>query len=546
MSQLAANRIALAYDDRPVVADFDLVVEEGAITTIIGPNGCGKSTVLRALARLMKPAKGAVLLDGQAIHELPSREVAKRLGLLSQQATVPDGVTVAELALRGRYPHQAFFQPPSERDTFAVERALELSGMTDLRDRPVQELSGGQRQRAWIAMALAQETPILLLDEPTTYLDIAHQLEVMDLVERLNREEGRTIVMVLHDINEAARVSDRLVAMRDGRVIGDGSPDDILTAELLGQLFGVACDVFPRPAVMGCQGYCVPRSLAGMARRDDDLAVNGFEIRQARTGYGRTVISDGLSLTIPGGRITAIVGPNACGKSTLMRTCARLQKLGAGTIHLDGASVLSGTHKALARRLALLNQEARAPEDVLVEDLVSAGRAPHQGLLRRWTREDEAMVDWALSTCGLDDLRFRPMGSLSGGQRQRAWIAMSLVQDTPVLMLDEPTTFLDIASQVDLLDIIWKLNREQGKTVVMVIHDINLAARYADNIIAMRDGKVIAQGTPGTVVTCPLMRLIFDVDADVFHHPESGTPLMIPLRTMAGEPLADDLIATSA
>jgi len=534
MPQLSAERISLSYDSTTVVSDLDLTIEEGTITTIIGPNGCGKSTMLRALARLMKPSGGAVLLDGQAIHEMPSREVARRLGLLSQQAQVPAGVTVEELAHRGRYPHQSFLQPPTARDQAAVERALELAGMTGLRHRQVNELSGGQRQRAWIAMALAQETPMLLLDEPTTYLDIAHQLEVMELVERLNREEGRTIVMVLHDINDAARVSDRLVAMRDGRIIGDGPPSEVLNAELLTELFGVTCDVLPHPAPIRCTGYCVPRSRASI--RSGNLATNttGFAINNARTGYGSTIISDDLTISIPGGKITALVGPNACGKSTLMRTCARLQKLNAGTIHLDGKSITDGSHKELARRLTLLNQEATAPDDILVEDLVIAGRTPHRGLFRRWTEKDEEMVNWAIRECRLEELRYRPVGSLSGGQRQRAWIAMSLVQDTPVLLLDEPTTFLDIAAQVDLLDIIWKLNREQGKTIVMVIHDINLAARYADHIVAMRDGRIVAQGTPETVMTCPLLQRIFDVDADIVRHPELGTPMMVPLRTLAG------------
>src|SRR5690606_23538684 len=166
MAQLTADNISLAYADRVIVDGLDLDIAEGTVTTIIGPNGCGKSTLLRSLARLMSPKKGAVLLDGQAIQELPSRAGAKQLGLLAQGAIVPDGVTVAERATRGRYPHPSFFQPPAKRDAEAVEKALELAGMTDLRDRPVQQLSGGQRQRAWIAMALAQETPLLLLDEP--------------------------------------------------------------------------------------------------------------------------------------------------------------------------------------------------------------------------------------------------------------------------------------------------------------------------------------------------------------------------------------------
>ncbi len=528
MPQLAAEHVTLAYERTPVVFDLSLTIEPGTITTIIGPNGCGKSTLLRSLARLLVPAEGSVLLDGRAIHELPSRDVARQLGLLSQQAMVSDGVTVGELALRGRYPHQAFFQPPTLRDAEAVDRALELAGMTALRDRPVVNLSGGQRQRAWIAMALAQETPVLLLDEPTTFLDVAHQMDVMDLVVRLNREEGRTIVMVLHDINEAARVSDRLVAMRDGRIIGDGEPSEILTPDLLAELFGIACDLLPHPTALRCPCFCVPRSLALQARARGMGTSPGFQIGDARTGYGDRVVSENLTLGIPGGKITAIVGPNGCGKSTLMRACARLQQLGGGTIELGGDDITHGSHRALARRLAMLGQETTAPEDVLVEDIIMAGRTPHRGWLKRWTARDEELVDWAVRTCGLEELRHREVGALSGGQRQRVWIAMALVQDTSVLLLDEPTTYLDIAAQTELLDLVWKLNREQGKTIVMVIHDINLAARYADHIIAMRDGKVIAHGTPGTVVTCPLLRLIFDVDADVLVHPEHGAPLMIP------------------
>ena len=276
MAQLSAHRISLAYDGTTIVSDLDLSIEEGTITTIIGPNGCGKSTMLRALARLLKPTSGSVVLDGRAIHDLPTREVAKQLGLLAQQSSVPPGVTVEELAQRGRYPHQAFLQPPTARDQEAVDHALELACMTGLRARPIAQLSGGQRQRAWIAMVLAQETPLLLLDEPATYLDINHQLEIMELVERLNRETGRTIVMVLHDVNDAARVSDRLVAMRDGAIIGDGPPAEVLNPALLSDLFGIDCDVLPHPTPVRCPGYCVPRSLTIRRRLEEKSPGAGF------------------------------------------------------------------------------------------------------------------------------------------------------------------------------------------------------------------------------------------------------------------------------
>jgi iron complex transport system ATP-binding protein len=530
MSLLQADNVDLAYDARTIVRGLDLEIRQGEITTIIGPNGCGKSTVLRALARLLAPKGGTVLLDGQDIHSQPTRAVAKRLGLLAQQSESPERVTVEELARRGRYPHQGFLQPASRKDNEAVARALELTGMTELAHRPVDELSGGQRQRAWISMALAQETPVLLLDEPTTYLDVAHQLEIMELVQRLNHEEDRTIVMVLHDINEATLVSDRLIAMRDGRIIGDGAPSDVLTPELMSELYGVTCDIYTHPCPFKCNRYCVPRSMQRRAPSLPAATSVGFSLESIRTGYGKAIVSDDLSHQVPGGKITAIVGPNACGKSTLVRTCARLQKLGAGRVSLGGRDVMRGSHRALARRLALLSQGAIAPEKITVEDLVSAGRQPHQTILKRWTAKDEEMIEWALERCRLSDLRYMPVSALSGGQRQRAWFAMSLVQDTPALILDEPTTFLDISFQIELLDIVWQLNREQGKTVVMVLHDLNLAARYADHIIAMKDGEIISAGDPADVITGDIVRHVFGIDARVMTDPLTGSPLMVPDR----------------
>ena len=528
MSILQAQSIDLSYRSHVVMNALDLDIREGEITTIIGPNGCGKSTVLRALARLLRPTRGTVMLDGQDIHSLPTRAVAKRMGLLAQQSESPERITVEELVRRGRYPHQGFLQPPSRKDNDAIEHAMAQASVTALRHRFVDELSGGQRQRAWIAMALAQETPILLLDEPTTYLDVAHQLEIMELVQRLNHEEGKTIVMVLHDINEAALVSDRLIAIRNGKIIGDGTPSDVLTPTLMTRLYGVTCDIYPHPCPFKCNRYCVPRSGDASTAGEDDHGKVGFDLRSVRTGYGKTVISQDISHHIPGGKITAIVGPNACGKSTLLRSCARLQKIGAGEIHLSGEDVMRGSHKALARKLALLAQGSLIPENLTVEDLVSAGRHPHRTLLRRWTQRDEEIIEWALERCHLLDLRYRPLQTLSGGQRQRAWFAMTLVQDTPVLILDEPTTFLDVAAQIELLDIVSRLNREDGKTIVMVLHDLNLAARYADYIIAMKDGEIVNAGSPASVVNSDLVRTVFGVDAQVMIDPLTGTPLMVP------------------
>ncbi|WP_067169543.1 ABC transporter ATP-binding protein [Microtetraspora niveoalba] len=246
-TRLEAVDIRLGYGDRVIVDGLDLGIESGTITTIIGPNGCGKSTLLRALGRLIKPLNGHVLLDGKRIDRMPSREVARLLGVLPQAPAAPEGLTVADLVARGRHPHQTWYRQWSSGDETAVTEALERTGLLDLADRPLDELSGGQRQRAWISMALAQGTGLLLLDEPTTFLDLAHQIEVLELVDQLHAKAGKTVVMVLHDLNLAARYADRLVAMRDGRVIAAGPPGDVLTEGLLAEVFGLNAKIITDP-----------------------------------------------------------------------------------------------------------------------------------------------------------------------------------------------------------------------------------------------------------------------------------------------------------
>lgn len=259
MSKLRTERVTLAYDEVTVIRELSTSIPAGKITSVVGPNGCGKSTLLRSLARLMKPRGGSVYLDGDAIAGLPTREVAKRLGILPQDPQAPEGLTVRELAGQGRYPHQSWLQQWSKDDERAVERALEITGVLDLADRPLDTLSGGQRQRAWISMALAQETETLLLDEPTTFLDMAHQLEVLQLLDRLNREEGRTILMVLHDLNNAARYSHHMIALSEGRVSTAGPPKEVMSPELLREVFHVEADIIHDPR--GGVPLCIPHGL---------------------------------------------------------------------------------------------------------------------------------------------------------------------------------------------------------------------------------------------------------------------------------------------
>ncbi|MCQ6554063.1 ABC transporter ATP-binding protein [Streptomyces sp. C10-9-1] len=247
MQRLTAEQVTLAYDQRVIAENLSVEIPDNSFTVIVGPNACGKSTLLRALSRMLRPTRGRVLLDGQAIHALPARKVARTLGLLPQSSVAPDGITVADLVARGRYPHQGLLRQWSPQDERIVQESMAATGVRELGERYVDELSGGQRQRVWIAMALAQQTPLLLLDEPTTFLDIQHQLEVLDLCADLHESQGRTLVAVLHDLNQAARYATHLIALRDGRVVAEGPPGDVVTAELVEHVFRVRSQIIEDP-----------------------------------------------------------------------------------------------------------------------------------------------------------------------------------------------------------------------------------------------------------------------------------------------------------
>jgi len=271
---LHTKGLSLSYDSNTIIVHgLDLQIQRGSITALVGANGCGKSTLLRGLSRLLKPHNGSVHLDGQDIHAMKARDLAKQLGILPQSPTAPEGLTVHELVAQGRYPHQSWFQQWSEKDERIVEEALTTTNLTMFADRPVDTLSGGQRQRAWIAMALAQQTDVLLLDEPTTYLDLAYQMDVLDLLDDLNTQ-GRTIVMVLHDLNQAARYADTIVALRGGQIVAQGVPEEVMTPENILQVFGLQAEVVTDP-VTGTP-MCVPIGRRGQRRRKEIVSANGF------------------------------------------------------------------------------------------------------------------------------------------------------------------------------------------------------------------------------------------------------------------------------
>ncbi|UVI37533.1 ABC transporter ATP-binding protein [Brevibacterium spongiae] len=260
-SPLVARHLDLAYDHRQIVTDLDVEIPDGKFSIIVGPNACGKSTLLRALARLLSPAKGSVLLDGHNIAQMKTKKIAQRLGLLPQSSIAPEGISVAELVSRGRHPHQSFLRQWTDVDEKAVLSALRATNTESLSSRLVDELSGGQRQRVWVAMVLAQETSLLLLDEPTTFLDVAFQIELLDLFAQLNNEYGHTLVAVLHDLNQACRYADEIIAMKDGAIVAQGPPEQIITAELVDEVFGIGCRVIDDP-VTGA-----PMIVAGMPKK---------------------------------------------------------------------------------------------------------------------------------------------------------------------------------------------------------------------------------------------------------------------------------------
>ncbi|MEH2222112.1 MAG: ABC transporter ATP-binding protein [Nostoc sp.] len=254
--QMSANNLTLGYDNITIIKHLDLDIPPGKITALVGANGCGKSTLLRGLARLLKPRVGTIYLDTTDVFKLSTKDVAKKLGILTQGPVAPEGLTVRDLVACGRFPYQNWLQQWTKEDEKLVELALEITGIKHLSERELDTLSGGQRQRAWIAMALAQDTDILLLDEPTTFLDLAHQIEVLDLLYDLNQNQQRTIVMVLHDLNHACRYADYLVAVKEGEIFAVGEPDLVITEKMVREVFGLECRIIPDP-VSGTP-MCIP------------------------------------------------------------------------------------------------------------------------------------------------------------------------------------------------------------------------------------------------------------------------------------------------
>ncbi len=273
MTSLHTHDLQLAYDSATIIQHLNLTIQTGEITALVGANGCGKSTLLRGISRLLKPRAGQVILDGQDIWKLPAKALAQRLGILPQSPVAPEGLTVHELVAQGRYPHQSWLQQWSAEDERIAHEAMAITSVSEYADRPVDTLSGGQRQRAWIAMTLAQDSEIILLDEPTTFLDLAYQIEVLDLLHDLNVQRGKTIVMVLHDLNHACRYADTVIAVKNGQIAANGAPAEVVTEAMVRDVFGIQCCIIPDP-ITGTP-LIVPIGRGGKRPAPDNSRMNG-------------------------------------------------------------------------------------------------------------------------------------------------------------------------------------------------------------------------------------------------------------------------------
>ncbi|AHC14026.1 ABC transporter ATP-binding protein [Salinispira pacifica] len=544
MSRLQQHDLTIAYGDSdPVLRSLSGIIEDATITGIIGANGSGKTTLLRACARLIRPKSGAILLDGEDIHRLPTREVARRLGLMRQRSQAPEAITVEDLVRRGRYPHQEFFSTPTQEDEIAVTDALARTGIPDLRSRSLDELSGGQRQRAWMAMALAQDTDILLLDEPTTYLDLSHRHDMLKLLSELKTRDGKTVVCVLHDVNDAADICERVIGIKDGTILVHGATEDVITPETLFDIYGIENDILSRGS--SARPFMLPlsRILDGYSQVGSDTEPDcateppgskaAISLQGVHAGYeDRPVLRD-IGLEIPAGKISVIIGPNACGKSTLLRTAARLLALESGELSFpaigDRGLEKTRDRKRFARRISFLEQSTAVPDDIRVEDLVTIGRYPYQRWYAQWSRDDRREVEESMALVDISELRDRAVGSLSGGQLRRAMLAMTMAQNADVMLLDEPTTFLDIAHQVEVLDICLRLNRNEGRSIVMVLHDLWQAMRYADHLVVMDEGRIIRQGTPDEIARSGVLESVFRIDLHFEPDPRGRGVLPLPM-----------------
>ncbi|WP_053228025.1 ABC transporter ATP-binding protein [Spirochaeta cellobiosiphila] len=524
---LDINDLSTGYGQKQIIKELNQRISSGEITCLIGPNGSGKSTLLRAIAKLLPMKQGYIYLNGKDISQYKPSEYARKLGFLPQISSQQIQTTVKELVKRGRYPYMGIFQNLQDSDEVAINKALSIAGLMELADKPIDELSGGQRQRAWIAMALAQDTEILLLDEPTTYLDINHRHEILQLIDDLCHIENKTVIVVLHDLNEASLLAHNVIAMANGDVMAFGKGNDIFNSSLMSRLYSTACEEYKTNAPNNLP-IILPINNQTIQKSTDDSFPSSLTFNNVKLGYGDQTIINELNLEIKQGTITVILGPNGCGKSTLLKGLIADLHPQSGEILLNNIDTRTLNAHKRAAKIAMLYQQEDLPEYCSVIEYVQLGRYRHNHWYDQWNRTDRALIDEALSTVNMLEYKKTDIHSLSGGQQQRVRFARLLVQQSDMIVLDEPTSFLDLKSQVDVLECVKKLNKTFGTTVIMVLHDPWQACRYADEVILMNNGSVTNYGKVKSVLSPKALTDLYNVPwIDL----GKEAPLLMPYHT---------------
>lgn len=501
------NELKLSYGDNAILKGLTHRFPPNSISCILGKNGCGKSTLLKTISKFLYPSYGNVLLSGQDINTMNSKQIALKLGFLTQSSDDHKGLTVYQLVKRGRYPHNGLLQVESTNDEKIINEALALTELNDISHKDLDEISGGQKQRAWIAMILAQDTDILLLDEPTTFLDIHHRQEIIKLINKLKNDYNKTIVAVVHDLYESQKISDYIIGIKDGIILQEGLSKDILNKKFIENLYDVKCDEYK----FNNESYFLPSKEYNVnevyTNNDHTYLVSNLYI-----SYGDYPVLKDLDLTLKRRKIHCIMGINGSGKSTLIKAIVGEQKLNSGTINLYNKDISSYKVKELSKKISYLSQEETLPSGFTVEEYVNLGRFPYTKWYKQWTRKDREIVYESLKAVGAEDLMKCNLLNLSGGQQQRVRIARLLAQKSEVLVLDEPCSFLDIKGQKEVLDCIEKIAKNENKTIIMILHDPWQAALYGQELHIIKDMQVIFSGNQTDFINPVNLQELYNVD----------------------------------
>lgn len=475
-----------SYGKSEVIRSLNLELGEKGFCSIVGPNGCGKSTLLKMLTGILPCKSGEILLKGMNIRRIKRKTLSQFTAYLPQNPTITHATVVRELVSRGRFPHRKVLQLPDKRDREIIDHALEITGLSQMSERKMGELSGGQKQRVWIAMALAQESELLLLDEPTTYLDIHHKKEILTLLKELS-EQGKRIITVLHDVNDARQFSDRVIAMKKGKIFFDTGLDGSRSFDLnqTEKLFGIKCQydgesIFP-----------LPPSIHSDEEESVEKAVVSFNLS---SGYeGKTVLNE-IDFSIPKGKITALLGPNGSGKTTFMKVLTGELKCWTGSVGFPAPD-----SRPDSSVISAMVQQENLPLNMDSRDYVLLGRYRFTSLLRHWTEEDhnstEKLMHWL--DVPLDSF----LGRMSGGQQQRCRIGRIINQESEILIFDEPSSYLDLKGQAEVLELLSRINRERNRTVILILQDIWQARYYAHYVAMFKDGRLFSNGPSGEMLT---------------------------------------------